>query len=230
MKKLFILGLVFSIVGMFGIQNASTAVEETNAETNNTQVIKEAIQKYKDKNYLGCISDLRIETKKDPMSTVSWYYLGNAYMNIAMKQEAHEAFDKVVQLNTVPKLTSYAIQAKLCMENPAKCNYQDFNNEQIAQLKANPNQFLESYFESLSDKNKNKDDIEIEKLIKGAYSGKVHPDASKVIIQERTKMEQNKINSKAALPDDYSAMAMILETNPLEDLKESMQNYKNGQN
>lgn len=220
MKKLFILGLVFSVVGMFNISIADTESED---------VIKDAIEKYKNKNYLGCISDLRMETTKDPTSTISWYYLGNAYMNISMKKEAHDAFDKVVSLNTVPKLTSYALQAKICMENKQRCQYQDFNAEQIVQLKANPASFLESYFASLSDANKNQKDLEIERLIKGGYNSKIHPEASKVIMQERTRMEQSRINSKAALPADNAALAMIIETDSLDVLKESMQNYKNAQ-
>ena len=74
-----------------------------------------------------------------------------------------------------------------------------------------------------------KEDLEIERLIKGGYNSKIHPEASKVILQERTKMEQSRINSKAALPTDNSAMAMIIETDSLDVLKESMQNYKNAQ-
>ncbi len=220
MKKLFILGLVFSIIGLFCNSNCAQA------EGDSTQVIKGAIEKYKNKNYLGCISDLKMETAKDPASTVSWYYLGNAYMNIAMKREAHEAFDKVVQLNTVPKLTSYSIQAKICMENPARCTYQDFNKEQIAQLRLDPNGFLESFFSNLNNQTKSQTDMEIEKLIKGGYRENIHPEAREVIMQERTKMEQNNINSRnrAALPTNdklaeaiemlnsqNSNMAMILE-------------------
>lgn len=226
MKKLFILGIVFSIVGLFGIANATTTVNTT---AEDTQVIQEAIEKYKNKNYLGCISDLRMEVTKDPTSTISWYYLGNAYMNISMKKEAHEAFDKVVTLNTVPKLTSYAIQAKLCMENKQNCQYQNFNSEQITALRKNPTGFLETYFAALKSETKSKSDIEIEKLIKNGYNSKIHPEASKVILQERTKMEQSRINSKAALPADNSAMAMIIESDSLNVLKETMQNYQDAE-
>ncbi len=220
MKKLFILGLVFSIIGLFCNSNVAQAASD------NAEVIKGAIEKYKNKNYLGCISDLKMETAKDPASTISWYYLGNAYMNIAMKTEAHEAFDKVVQLNTVPKLTSYSIQAKICMENPARCTYQDFNKDQIAQLRLDPNGFLESFFSNLNNQTKSQTDIEIEKLINGGYGGNLHPEAREVIMQERTKIEQNTINTgnRASLPTNdklaeaiemlnkqNSNMAMIIE-------------------
>ena len=221
MKKLFILGLVFSIVGFFCTSNIAQAAES------NTAVIKGAIEKYKNRNFLGCISDLKMETAKDPSSAIAWYYLGNAYMNIAMKAEAHEAFDNVVQINSVPKLTSYSIQAKICMENPARCTYQDFNKDQISQLKADPTGFLESYFANLNNDNKSEADIEIEKLINGSYGGNLHPDAKNVIIQERTKIEQSQSHNSAYIPsndklaealellkgqgNDLSAMAMILE-------------------
>lgn len=188
MKRLFILGLVFSIISLLSFSiNSAFAGDNT---------VKEAIAKYKNKNYLGCISDLRIETTKDAENTIAWYYLANSYMNIGMKKEAHEAFDKVVKLNTVPKLTSYSIQAKICMENEKKCNYQNFSNEQIAQLKENPSKFLESYFANLND-NKDKVNVEIEKLINGEYNSKIHPEASRIIMQERTKIEQSKINNRA---------------------------------
>lgn len=204
MKKLFILGLVFSIVGMFCFSN--------NVLASDSSVVKEAIEKYKNKNFLGCISDLRIETEKDPTNTVAWYYLGNAYMHIAMKEDAHYAFDQVIMLNTVPKLTSYSIQAKLCMENNQRCEYQEFTKDEIAQLRANPVKFLESYFANLNNKNQSEEDAVIEKLINGGYNGKIHPDANEVILQERANIQGN----KAALPSsvlglDASKMAMLIE-------------------
>lgn len=210
MKKLFILGLVFSITAMFCI------AENVQASSSETHVIKDAIEKYKNKNYLGCISLLRMETEKDPSNTIAWYYLGNAYMNIAMKPDAHDAFDRVVMLNTVPKLTSYAIQAKLCMENNQKCEYHEFTKDEISLLRQNPVAFLDTYFANLNNKQKSEAEIEIEKLIQGGYHGRLHPDASEVILQERAKIDQSRANNKAELPRDIlnidsTQMAMLIE-------------------
>ncbi len=201
MKKLFLLGLMFAL--MSGVCNVQkTFAEDTEADT---QIIKDAIEKYKDKNYLGCISDLRLYTEKDATNAVAWYYLGNAYMNISMKPEAHAAFAKVVNLNTVPKLTSYSIQAQICMENSAKCNYQEFTNDQIKKLISNPNEFLEQYFANLNNNTKDADTIEIENLIKGGYPNNIHPSARDFIQQERIKMKQVEINeNKASVPADYN--------------------------
>ena len=139
MKKLLICALIMSVISIFCF------APDTKAAENDKQVIKEAIAKYKAKNYLGCISDLKMYTAKETNNAVAWYYLGTSYMNIAMLGEAQDAFDKVIELNTVPQLTSYSIQAKLCMENQEKCKYQDFTYDEIKQLKSDPVKFLDSF-------------------------------------------------------------------------------------
>ncbi len=245
MKKNFILGIVFVLLLTVSNINSVFAADQGTAE------IKGAISKYKNKNYLGCISDLRMYTEKDPSSAVAWYYLGNAYMNIAMKTDAHKAFDKVVQLNTVPKLTSYAIQAKICMENPAKCDYQNFSYQEIVKLKADPVSFLEEYFANLNSGNRvDADTLEIEKLINGSYSNNMHPSVRDFIMQERAKMKQNEINaSKVYLPSDekfaraldiikqqnqdISTLAMFLDNNNKKDsgyINELINQYQGGEN
>lgn len=204
MKKIFMLGLVFALILSIGF------ITRVYAKDTNIQVIKDAISKYKNKNYVGCISDLRMYTEKDPSSAIAWYYLGNSYMNIAMKQEAHAAFEKVIALNTVPKLTSYSIQAQICMENPTKCNYQNFSTDEIKKLKADPTAFLEQYFANLANTGKDADTVEIEQLIKGSYSQNIHPQAREFIRQEKTKMKQNEINTDQAFIPSSDKLAQAV--------------------
>lgn len=197
MKKLFMLGLVFALMLNFG------CIQKAFADDADPQMIKDAISKYKNKNYIGCISDLRMYTEKDPTSAVAWYYLGNAYMNIALKQEAHAAFEKVIALNTAPKLTSYSIQAQICMENPTKCEYQNFSYDEIKKLKADPTAFLDQYFANMNNTQKDADTEQIENLINGSYPQNIHPQAREFIRQEKTKMKQNEINTdQAYIPSD----------------------------
>ncbi len=204
MKKIFMLGLVFALMLSIGF------ITRVYAKDTNIQVIKDAISKYKNKNYVGCISDLRMYTEKDPSSAIAWYYLGNSYMNIAMKQEAHAAFEKVIALNTVPKLTSYSIQAQICMENPTKCNYQNFSTDEIKKLKADPTAFLEQYFANLANTGKDADTVEIEQLINGSYSQNIHPQAQEFIRQEKTKMKQNEINTDQAFIPSSDKLAQAV--------------------
>lgn len=204
MRKIFMLGLVFALIMGIGF------ITRVYAKDTNTQLIQDAISKYKNKNYVGCISDLRMYTEKDPSSAIAWYYLGNSYMNIAMKQEAHAAFEKVIALNTVPKLTSYSIQAQICMENTTKCNYQNFSYEEIKKLKADPTTFLEQYFANLANTGKDADTVEIEQLINGSYSQNIHPQAQEFIRQEKTKMKQNEINTNKAYIESNDKLAQAV--------------------
>ena len=131
----------------------------------------------------------------DKNNAVAWYYLGSAYMNIAMKQEAFDAYEKVIALNTVPKLTSYSIQAELCMQDPNNCRYRNFTNEEIKQLKANPVEFIRTYETNRNIQTTDPETKEIEALIQGGnYGTRVHPSAQEFINQERTKIRQSQIN------------------------------------
>lgn len=231
MKKSFVLGLVFAIISTFGIQGAFAAASK---EDDSTSIIKAAIAKYKNKNFIGCISDLRMYTQNDPSSAIAWYYLGNSYMNIAMKAEAHQAFDRVVQLNAVPKLTSYSIQAKICMENPTRCQYQDFTYDEINQLKADPMAFLDQYFASLNNETKDENEVEIDRLINGYYSNNMHPSARDFIMQERAKMKQSEMNQNKASIDTniktaYS-MEQIRRNNEIRNLAMMMESSNKGNN
>ncbi len=228
MERFLKFGFVIAVVvSLMTVQYAAASSAQ------NVSEIKKAIAEYKKGNYLGCISNLRIYLEDDPSNVVAWYYLGNSYMKISMKEEAHEAFDRVVQINSVPKLTSYSIQAKMCMENKEQCKYQEFTNEEIRELRANPAEFLTEYFvKSKTGETKNKDTVEIEKLINGGY-GNIHPEAQNFIMQQKTQAKQSQLNTlpnKAYVPkdeksardillmrqrqnQDLSAMAMFLDNN-----------------
>lgn len=218
MKKLFIAGLMIAVLG--GLFNTVFALEQV--KEMDPGAIKGAITKYKDRNYVGCISDLRMYTEKDPSSAIAWYYLGNSYMKISMQQEANEAYNRVVSLNTVPILTSYSIQAQMCMQDPTKCEYQNFSYDEIKELRRNPSEFISQFLASQQNKETDANTVEIEKLINGSYSNNMHPDAKTFIMQEKTKMRQNEINdgNQAYIPQDQK----------LAEAVELLKNQKNNSN
>ncbi len=197
MKSKLILGLVFVLI--IGAANIGLAF----ADDKDPAAIKNAIQKYKNKNYLGCISDLKEYTKEDETSSVAWYYLGSAYMKIAMQDEANQAFDKVVSLNKVPQLVSYSIQAQLCMKDPAQCTYKSFTKDEIEQLRLDPAKFLEEYnkpkveevpvVEVQEAEPEDPRVVQINRLINGECPNNIHEDADIFIKQENMKIEQNKM-------------------------------------
>lgn len=180
-----ILGLILTI----------TTTTFANAETDDKAIIKEAINTYKTKNYLGCISALEEYTQRHKDSAIAWYYLGNSFMNVGFKDKANYAYDRVVEIHTMPRLTSLSIQAKLCM-NDGLCEYKNFTKSEVEQLRADPHGFLaqinmpkEVEVEVIDERV-----VELEKLINGEYMNNIHPDADSFIKQENIKIEQSKMN------------------------------------
>ena len=148
-----------SVESAMAVQNVNK-MQETNATYElGIQEINNAISSYKKGDYLSCISILKDYTMRYDNNATAWYYLGNSYMNIAMVNEANEAFNKVIQLNTVPKLTSYSIQAQLCMKNPVGCKYENFTASEIRKLRENPTGFINSYYRALNQETVKSDDV-----------------------------------------------------------------------
>lgn len=191
MQKAFITGIAIAILSVLAI-NSSFAYTKQESKA----IINGAIAKYKSNNFLGCISDLKLYTEQDPNSSVAWYYLGSSYMKIAMKDDAKTAFDKVIEIDDVPQLTSYSIQAEMCMEDGTKCEYQSFNKAEIERLKADPVNFMQEFFSAVNLPDaKDAEDMEIEKLIDGTYQNNIHPDADEFIQNEQFKIKQAELNS-----------------------------------
>lgn len=197
MKKIFlaICLICFLIAGTeLTVQAASSAY---NAQ------IKNAIAKYKVKNYVGCIQDLQPVVKKDPSNTVAHYYLANAYMKLGNKDKATEEFDNVININSAPILTSYSVQAKLCIEadNMTKCQYKKISTDQIPKLMEDPQGFLDSLNTKVNTVQQTLDPekAEIEKLIHGKYPSNIHPEAKKVIIDTMLKKETDEANTSVPL-------------------------------
>ncbi len=161
--------------------------------------IRVAINKYKSHDYVGCIQDLEEYSENDPSNALAFYYSGIAYMKVGMKEKAVNAFEKVVSINSVPILSSYAIQATNCMNsNISPCTYKKYSKEDIEEMIVDPGAFFAK--KEQEPENKAEEvisvDEEIEKLIKGTYPSNVHPDANKVIQETKLIQEQDRVNTE----------------------------------
>lgn len=81
-----------------------------------------AISKYKQKNYTGAIQDLKPVVEKDENNAIAQYYLGVSYAQLGMKNEAQEAYDKVIKLNSDDKLVQYSKRAVACLSGRPECS------------------------------------------------------------------------------------------------------------
>lgn len=173
---------------------AGTSLDALAASTAYNSQIGVAINKYKMRNYVGCIQDLQMISRKDPSNVVVHYYLASALMQIGATDKASAEFDKVISLNTVPGLTSYSIQAKNCLSGTGKCEYVKLNSEQIPNLISDPQNYINALKEKTLNGAVSPDNQEIDKLINGKYGSNIHPDAKRVIIDTLLKQEKHDMN------------------------------------
>lgn len=161
--------------------------------------VRVAINKYKHHDYVGCIQDLEEYSQNDPSNAIAFYYSGIAYMKVGMKDKAVEAFEKVASINSVPILSSYAIQATNCMNsNISPCVYKKYSKDEIEEMLVDPGAFFakkESEPENKAEETVSIDS-DIDKLIHGAYPENIHPDANKVIQETRLIQEQERVNAE----------------------------------
>ncbi len=209
MKKLFLI-FVFTI---FAFANVCLA-DDAQILQENIAIIRGAISSYKAQNYVQCISTLTEYVKTHPISAAAYYYLGNSYMRLGMGDKAKENYAKTIDINTVPQMTSYAIQAIDCIDNSngMPCVYYSFNKKQLAELQANPRVYLESIRTSLNSEDiREGSDEEIEKLIRaeGVYADRIHPEAKVVLRDEKVKRDKYNMNKKSMLPVSDKIAKMI---------------------
>ncbi len=95
--------------------------------------IKSAIAKYKSGNYSGCLQELFSLTKKDPSNAVAYYYMAMAYTHIDMKNDAIEAYEKVLALSPNSYLAEYAEKGRDCLNDGPKC-HPEVKKEELTDL------------------------------------------------------------------------------------------------
>lgn len=111
--SLIITGLVFST----GITYAASKKVEIPSS-----FIYQAISKYKNKNYTGCIQDMDYIIKKGKPTDLVYYYKAISYAQLGMPNEAREAYSAAIQLSSNKTLVDYATQAVSCIDDVTMCD------------------------------------------------------------------------------------------------------------
>ena len=84
--------------------------------------IKLAIKKYRAGNYTGCLQDCQNIVSKDPSNATAHYYMAISYVQAGKKDEAINAYAKVLSLKPNAILCDYANKGKVCLETPDQCS------------------------------------------------------------------------------------------------------------
>lgn len=122
MKKLI---LSLTLIAFISTAMHVSAAQVTNAE------IRAAVQKYKMKNYIGCLQDTQAMVKKDPSSAIAYYYQALAYSQLGKRTEATDAYNSVITLNSMPILVENATKAINCLEGKEGCKPEEKEESEL---------------------------------------------------------------------------------------------------
>lgn len=138
--------------------------------------IKSAVAKYKAGNYSGCLQELFSLTKKDPSNALAYYYMAMAYTHVDMKNEAVEAYEKVISLNPNEYLVDYATKGRDCLTDGPACQPEE-----------------EKPVEEVDD---------LDKFINAPYGNGLSPELNQQIKQKQLINIKETINKKENLEDN----------------------------
>ena len=87
-----------------------------------TSFVYQAINKYKNKNYTGCIQDMDYIIQKGRPSDIVYYYRAISYSQLGMSDKARESYDAARNISRNRVLIDYATQAINCIDDATLCD------------------------------------------------------------------------------------------------------------
>lgn len=188
----------FIVVLMFLVQASSCSF----AKNSGVSPVKIAIKKYKAGNYTGCLQSCQTIIKSNPSNAVAYYYMAMSYVQAGKKDEAINAYSKVLSLKPSARLSEYATTGKRCLETPDKCVLEIDSGSTISP--------------------------ELDKLIAAPFNDGLSDAVRKDFEQKRLDSIKNQINSDKELDDyqfrklnDASGQASPVDTNEIVSKKPS---------
>lgn len=91
-----------------------------------------ATSKYEKGNYVGCLQELFSLVQNEPSNAAAYYYIAMSYTHLDMQDEAVEAYEKVISLNSNSYLTEFAEKGRDCLTGGPKCQVAGSEEEQDA--------------------------------------------------------------------------------------------------
>ena len=104
---------------LLSVQMYSGVFAKAHSSSNPVRV---AVKKYKIGNYTGCLQDCQTILSHDPSNAVAYYYMAMSYAQAGHKNEAINAYARVLSLRPNAKLQEYAATGRRCIETPDKCH------------------------------------------------------------------------------------------------------------
>lgn len=84
-------------------------------------LIENLIEKYKAKNYVGCIQEAQSKMQQDNPNPVAMYYMALSYTQIGDVKAALDLYDAILKLKPSATLTECAIRGRDCLTGGSSC-------------------------------------------------------------------------------------------------------------
>ncbi len=101
--------------------DAQSYLTSTNTMYYDPALIESLIQKYKEKNYIGCIQEAQSKMQQDNPNPVAMYYMALAYTQIGDVKAALDLYDAILKLKPSDTLTECAIRGRDCLIGGPSC-------------------------------------------------------------------------------------------------------------
>ncbi len=109
--------IIFGLILSTGI--AFAAAEKVQIPSS---FVYQAMNKYKNKNYTGCIQDMDYMIKMGKPSDIAYYYKAISYAQLGMQAEARESYELASNITKNTVLRDYATQAVACIDDVTMCD------------------------------------------------------------------------------------------------------------
>ncbi len=192
-KIIFTLALVLCLGStVIGAENTSSSGLDTETMYYPHANLKSAVAKYKKGNYTGCLQELFSLTKKDPSNALAYYYIAMAYTHLDKKDEAVEAYEKVIALNPNNYIVEYATKGRDCLTGGPACVTDKVEEVTEGKIDLTPEQIEEQ---------------KLDKFINAPYGNGLSPELTEELKQKELSKFQKTINKKENL--DYNDIEQL---------------------
>ena len=116
------LKLVIVLLLAAGLLFPSQAFATAKKANVSNSFIYQAIAKYRNKNYTGCIQDMDYAIQNGRPSDIAYYYKALSYAKLGMTDEAKGAYQSALSSTSNRTLAEYAQQAVSCIDDPTTCD------------------------------------------------------------------------------------------------------------
>lgn len=118
--KLKLIGVSLIVAGLLISSGISFAANDKTVIP--SSFLYQAVNKYKQKNYTGCIQDMEYIIKKGKATDIAYYYQAISYAQLGMNDKAKEAYEAAIRLSSDKTLVDYANQAVICIDDSTQCD------------------------------------------------------------------------------------------------------------